>query len=92
MFPISQDLSCPRCLEWSHWEDTCRWDSEICSNCGFPGHSPEVHSVSKFKQRRSVVDTVGWEPFREWFYEETFRSWWQLNGCVGVPVIRESPA
>ena len=25
---------------------------------------------------------------RDWFYEMEFRSWWQLNGCVGVPLYK----
>ncbi len=28
------------------------------------------------------------QPFREWFFETEFRSWWQLNGCVGVPLYK----
>ena len=31
---------------------------------------------------------MGWEPFQSWFYENEFRSWWQLNGLVGVPLYR----
>ena len=85
MIPISrsdfssQDLFCPRCLEWDHWEDTCPFNSfgggggEECSACGGKGHSAAVHGASKFKQRRFIVDTVGWQPFTEWFYESTFR-------------------
>lgn len=26
--------------------------------------------------------------FIEWFYDPAFRSWWQLNGCVGVPLYK----
>ena len=76
LFP--QDLSCPRCLEWDHWEDTCPTnpfgDGECCSLCGTAGHASAVHNAAKFKQRRFIVDTLGWEPFTEWFYESDFRS------------------
>ena len=41
-----------------------------------------------FRQRRAIVDTLGWQPFQSWFYENSFRSWWQLNGLVGVPLYR----
>jgi hypothetical protein len=47
-----------------------------------------VHDAKDYKQRRMIVDTLGWEPFREWFYELSFRSWWQLNGCLGVPLYK----
>ena len=47
-----------------------------------------VHEASDFRQRRAIVDTIGWEPFQSWFYENEFRSWWQLNGLVGVPLYR----
>ena len=36
----------------------------------------------------SIVDNLGWTPFQSWFYETAFRSWWQLNGLVGVPLYR----
>ena len=77
---LSQDLFCPRCLEWDHWEDTCPSNAFggvgglECSVCGAKGHAAAVHNASKFKQRRSIVDTIGWQPFTEWFYESTFRS------------------
>jgi hypothetical protein len=82
------DLSCPRCLDWNHWEDSCPNVDVICSSCNNVGHLPSLHDASNYKQRRMIVDTLGWEPFREWFYELSFRSWWQLNGCVGVPVYK----
>lgn len=82
------DLSCPRCLDWNHWEDSCPNVDVICSSCNNVGHLPSLHEASNYKQRRMIVDTLGWEPFREWFYELSFRSWWQLNGCVGVPVYK----
>ena len=86
-------LMCPRCMEFDHWEDTC-WtnlssdDRLECLNCSQLGHSSAVHDASDYKQRRAIVDTLGWEPFKEWFYDNEFRSWWQLNGCVGVPLYR----
>lgn len=82
------DLVCPRCLEWDHWEDTCPMASSTCAVCCTEGHSEKIHAVSDFKQRRTVVDTLGWEKLREWFYDNAFRSWWQLNGCVGVPLYK----
>lgn len=86
------DLLCPRCLEWDHWEDTCPFnDSEMpaqCNICGHMGHKSSIHAVTGFQQRRAIVDTISWEPFIEWFYESVFRSWWQLNGCVGVPLYK----
>jgi len=87
------DLMCPRCMEWEHWEDSC-WttddpdDLAQCETCLEYGHVSSVHDVMDFKQRRAIVDTVGWEPFQPWFYENSFRSWWQLNGLVGVPLYR----
>ncbi|QQP50102.1 Uncharacterized protein FKW44_010994 [Caligus rogercresseyi] len=87
------NLKCPRCLEWEHWEDTCptaliSTDCSVCSICGSEGHVAVVHSAKEFNQRRCIVDMLGWEGFREWFYEEDFRSWWQLNGLVGVPLYK----
>ena len=39
-----------------------------------------VRRVSNFyQQRRAVVDTLGWEPFQNWFYDQTFRGWWQVR-------------
>ena len=54
----------------------------------FQPYSPVVQEASDFRQRRAIVDTIGWEPFQSWFYENEFRSWWQLNGLVGVPLYR----
>ena len=120
-------LSCPRCLEWGHWEDSCWaidhvcerwlwwkmqmmqchwqeifsaqmwlcWSHWGCSWCqGLQtGQQPTVkfHS-SKIAfhphydvfallsmQRRAIVDTLGWEPFQDWFYDQTFRGWWQVK-------------
>lgn len=91
--PEFGSLKCPRCMEWSHWEDTC-WTNEAtdqmitCDTCLAMGHTPAVHEAVDFKQRRAIVDTLGWEAFQSWFYEPTFRSWWQLNGCLGVPLYR----
>ena len=39
---------CPRCLETSHWEDTC-WVSATevtCTTCNLPGHLPCIHQVT----------------------------------------------
>jgi len=87
-------LSCPRCLEWGHWEDAC-WtqdgEAHVCSRCDYEGHNEVVHDAEDFKQRRAVVDTLGWEPFQNWFYDQTFRGWWQVTGCVGVPLYRIYP-
>ena len=72
------DLKCPRCLEWDHWEDTC-WtnltseDKETCETCNALGHAALVHDVKNFKQRRAIVDTLGWQPFTNWFFENEFR-------------------
>ena len=76
------DLRCPRCLEWDHWEDTC-WtnlsseEKETCVTCKALGHAALVHDVKNFKQRRAIVDTLGWQPFTEWFFEDEFRQDWQ---------------
>jgi hypothetical protein len=61
---------------------------EHCDVCQESGHSKVVHEATNFKQRRAIVDTIGWEYFQSWFYEATFRDWWQLNGLVGVPLYR----
>jgi len=84
-------LSCPRCLEWGHWEDSCWAIDHVCERCGYVGHTEAVHDVKDFKQRRAIVDTLGWEPFQDWFYDQTFRGWWQVTGCVGVPLYRIYP-
>ena len=86
-------LMCPRCMEFDHWEDTC-WTNLTseekleCITCSQLGHSSSVHDATDYKQRRAIVDTLGWEQFKEWFYDSDFRSWWQLNGCVGVPLYK----
>ncbi len=75
------DLRCPLCLEWDHWHDTCPAGrlcdggdrKPVCPACSTDGHAAAVHETDDFKQRRIIVDTVGWEPFREWFYEANFR-------------------
>jgi hypothetical protein len=89
--PQFGNLFCPRCLDWNHWEDTCLAVNMLCTTCNLSGHCPIVHSAENFEQRRVVVDTLGWEPFKVWFYESTFRSWWQLNGHVGVPLYKIYP-
>jgi len=85
------DNMCPRCLVWDHWEDSC-WTLEtpqhVCELCHQEGHTQEVHSAVKFSQRRACVDALGWEPFQDWFYDNEFRSWWQVMGCVGVPLYK----
>ncbi len=70
------DMTCPRCLDWNHWEDSCPNSDVICSTCNTVGHLPVIHGATDWKQRRMIVDTHGWEPFREWFYELSFRSWY----------------
>merc|ERR1712233_225072 len=46
-------LSCPRCLEWGHWEDAC-WTQDgephVCSRCNYEGHTEAVHDAEDFKQ------------------------------------------
>ena len=59
-----------------------------CETCQAYGHHKVVHDTTDFRQRRAIVDTLSWENFQEWFYESSFRSWWQLNGLVGVPLYR----
>lgn len=59
-----------------------------CETCLEYGHVKCVHEAFDFRQRRAIVDTLGWQPFQSWFYENSFRSWWQLNGLVGVPLYR----
>ncbi|XP_023323711.1 uncharacterized protein LOC111697812 [Eurytemora carolleeae] len=87
------NLFCPRCLSWEHWEDSCPiQDQDInCSRCNYIGHLEEVHDVTNVHQRRTCVDHLGWEPFQTWFYEPDFRNWWQVTGCVGVPLYRVYP-
>lgn len=88
-------VSCPRCLDWGHWEDSCHTldgaNPTVCQRCSYTGHTEAVHDTEDFNQRRAVVDAVGWEPFQNWFYEQTFRGWWQVTGCVGVPLYRIYP-
>jgi len=84
--------SCPRCLSWNHWEESC-WMHEdgqmpVCERCDYEGHTPEVHETDKYTQRRACVDALGWEPFQDWFYDQQFRTWWQVMGGVGVPLYR----
>jgi len=84
--------SCPRCLSWDHWEESC-WMHEdgqmpVCERCDYEGHTPEVHETDKYTQRRACVDALGWEPFQDWFYDQQFRTWWQVMGGVGVPLYR----
>ncbi|TRY78209.1 hypothetical protein TCAL_14443 [Tigriopus californicus] len=51
------------------------------------GHKSTIHAVTGFQQRRVIVESmVG--TFHGWFYESVFRSWWQLNGCGGVPLYK----
>ena len=26
-----------------------------------------------FTQKRAIIDSLGWEPFQEWFYDNEFR-------------------
>jgi len=87
------DSLCPRCLCWDHWEDSCPLyhNGYVCSRCNEAGHVEEVHDVTSYTQRRTCVDFLGWEPFQKWFYETDFRNWWQVTGCVGVPVYRIYP-
>lgn len=81
---------CPRCLETSHWEDQC-WvsaTSVTCPVCSLPGHLPCIHQASDFRQRKLVIDTFGWLPFKDWFQDLTFRSWWNCSGYTGVPLYK----
>ena len=56
--------------------------------CNYEGHTAEVHETDIYNQRRACVDAIGWEPFQDWFYDQAFRSWWQVMGGVGVPLYR----
>ena len=60
---------CPRCLETSHWEDECWVEASAvtCPVCNLPGHLPCIHQATDFRQRKLVIDTFGWLPFKEWF-------------------------
>ena len=73
-----------------HWANDCILNilQAQCETCLEYGHVGSVHDVMDFRQRRAIVDTLGWQPFQSWFYENSFRSWWQLNGLVGVPLYR----
>merc|ERR1719312_2024208 len=83
--------SCPRCLSWDHWEESC-WAADspmpVCQRCNYDGHTPEVHDTDIYAQRRACVDALGWEPFQDWFYDQQFRTWWQVMGGVGVPLYK----
>jgi len=85
------DNSCPRCLSWEHWEESC-WAADtpmpVCERCNYEGHTEDVHNTDKFAQRRACVDALGWEPFQDWFYDQSFRTWWQVMGGVGVPLYK----
>ena len=48
-------------------------EKETCVTCKALGHAALVHDVKNFKQRRAIVDTLGWQPFTEWFFENEFR-------------------
>jgi hypothetical protein len=52
-------------------------------SCQLAEHVEEVHSAADYKQRRAIVDELGWEPFQEWFYEPDFRNWWQVGFLAG---------
>lgn len=81
---------CPRCLETSHWEDECWVEASAvtCPVCNLPGHLPCIHQATDFRQRKLVIDTFGWLPFKEWFQDLTFRSWWNCSGYTGVPLYK----
>ena len=59
--------------------------------------------ISGIKNLKYIYNTLGyslpekdsegnislqWEHEDEWFYDNEFRSWWQLNGCIGVPLYK----
>jgi len=81
---------CPRCLETTHWEDTCWVEAARvqCPVCNVPGHLPCIHQATDFRQRKLVIDTFGWLPFKDWFQDLTFRSWWNCSGYTGVPLYK----
>ena len=66
---VGGDRWCPRCLETTHWEDQCWVEATavICHVCNLPGHLPCIHQATDFRQRKLVIDTFGWLPFKEWF-------------------------
>jgi len=81
---------CPRCLDTTHWEDSC-WVEPghvLCTVCSVPGHLPCVHQARDFRQRKLVIDTFGWLSFKDWFEDLTFRSWWNCSGYSGVPLYK----
>lgn len=59
-----------------------------CESCNYEGHTQDVHDTDEFARRRACVETYGWEPFKEWFYDQSFRTWWQVMGGVGVPLYK----
>jgi len=55
-------------------------------NCEYQGDR-----AKEFAQKRACIEAQGWEPYQEWFYDNEFRSWWQVMGCVGVPLYKIYP-
>jgi hypothetical protein len=87
---LQQANWCPRCLESSHWEDSC-WVNEqevFCNICTLPGHLPCVHQTNDFRQRKLVIETFGWLAFKDWFREPEFWSWWNCSGFTNVPLYK----
>ena len=67
--------------------------------CEYPGHTSSEHDTCSFEERRCLVEELGWEPFSHWFVERdpgplaegevghnSFRTWWLVAGCGGVPL------
>merc|ERR1719510_77160 len=43
---------------------------------------------SNYMKRYQTIREIGWKPFKNWFLERDFRSWWQLSSFAGVPLYK----
>ena len=82
---------CPRCLETSHWEDECWVEASAvtCPICSLPGHLPCIHQATDFRQRKLVIDTFGWLPFKEWFQVRPRRG--NVSSSVFIVMLLAGP-
>ena len=55
------------------WTNLTSEDRLECQICLQLGHSSAIHEATDFKQKRAIVDLLGWESFKEWFYDNEIR-------------------